>query len=444
MKRVGLNLVAALLVILSTPLASAADSLETLREEVERALSGEQEAQHGRLRRHTHDRDQAQAELERVLAQLEAERARVDELREAVEARQFTVAQRESRLKEEVGELDGVFAAARRAARDLSVRMQTSIVSAEFPTRRLWLDEFVVADSVPDLESLERLWLLIQQEILEAGRMSRFSTDVVGADGLVGSQREVVRLGGFSGVAEGDLVVASPGSEALRVLPVDEPLGLMPVMLRRPPPGFELLPLDPSRGQLTAVVDSTPSPQERLEQGGVIGYTIVGVGIAGLLLGAYRAIYLMVVASRVRRQLREPTQPRSSNPLGRVLSAVGDPNREDAELEVEQVVVREMERLRAGETLVRFCAAVAPLLGLLGTVTGMIVTFQTISAFGTTEPKLMAGGISQALVTTALGLLVAIPLLLMHSYLSARSRRLITILNEQALGLITLARRAGA
>ena len=157
------------------------------------------------------------------------------------------------------------------------------------------------------------------------------------------------------------------------------------------------------------------------------------------MLVGLRLATLGRVAGKVNRQLREPGNANANNPLGRVLLAAGDSGERDIdaiELLLDEAILRETPALQRGLGLLKLLAAVAPLLGLLGTVTGMILTFQSITLFGTGDPKLMAGGISQALVTTVLGLVVAIPLLFSHTLLSSRSRTLIQILDEQSAGLI--------
>lgn len=111
-------------------------------------------------------------------------------------------------------------------------------------------------------------------------------------------------------------------------------------------------------------------------------------------------------------------------------------SRETLELKLDDAVLREIPALEVRLVWLKILAAVAPLLGLLGTVTGMILTFQQITLFGTGDPKLMAGGISQALVTTVLGLIVAIPMVLLHAMLNARSKGLIQVLEEESAGLI--------
>ena len=173
------------------------------------------------------------------------------------------------------------------------------------------------------------------------------------------------------------------------------------------------------------------------------------MGIIGLLLALGQSIYLLRVGRRMRAQLRSLNQPRDDNPLGRLLGlldesfSAGESDLESLELKLDEGVIRETPKLERGQSVVKLLAGVAPLLGLLGTVTGMIATFQAITLFGTGDPKLMADGISQALVTTVLGLVVAIPLLFLHSLLSARSRSLVRILDEQAAGLIARRMESG-
>ena len=195
--------------------------------------------------------------------------------------------------------------------------------------------------------------------------------------------------------------------------------------------------------RLLEVEADKPDLMARVHQGGVVGYTILGIGAVGLLLALLQLGYLVITGRRVRRQLDDTTRPSDSNPLGRVLGAAGsDKGEEDAELlelQLSEAVVKETPRLERFQSLLKLFVAVAPLMGLLGTVTGMILTFQSITLFGTSDPKLMAGGISQALVTTVLGLCVAIPLLFLNSLLGARSRALVQTLDEESA--LVLARR---
>jgi len=195
--------------------------------------------------------------------------------------------------------------------------------------------------------------------------------------------------------------------------------------------------VDPSRGNLLALLAQTPHLKARIAQGGLVGYIILALGGMGLLVALWKLLVTLNVEVSVRAQLIRPDQADSGNPLGRVLAA-GRAGRttDETELRVDEALLKEAPLLERGLTLLKLVAAVAPLLGLLGTVTGMIGTFQSITLFGTGDPKLMAGGISQALMTTVLGLCVAIPLLFCHSLLAARSRRLLQLLQQKGLALL--------
>ena len=203
--------------------------------------------------------------------------------------------------------------------------------------------------------------------------------------------------------------------------------------------GIYTLAIDPTRGSLLGMLSFTPDLRERIEQGGSIGFIIIGLGMLGIALTLWRLIYLLGVSRRINRQLRTVSVPTASNPLGRVLLAVKGLSVEDDELvqlKLDEAVLAEIPALERGNGLIKLFAATSPLLGLLGTVTGMILTFQAISLFGTGDPKLMAGGISQALMTTVLGLVVAIPLLFGHSVVAYLSRVMVQRLDEQCAGVL--------
>nr|WP_305909766.1 MotA/TolQ/ExbB proton channel family protein [Methylomarinum sp. Ch1-1]MDP4522701.1 MotA/TolQ/ExbB proton channel family protein [Methylomarinum sp. Ch1-1] len=187
----------------------------------------------------------------------------------------------------------------------------------------------------------------------------------------------------------------------------------------------------------------TPNTTERIDQGGIIGYIILFLGAFGLVYAIVRLVMLTLTWRKMQNQVGSD-QISEDNPLGRVIAAgeqAGSEDNETLELLLDEAITREVPALEKGQSMIKLLAAVAPLLGLLGTVTGMISTFQSISLFGTGDPKLMASGISQALVTTMLGLCVAIPLLFLHSLVASRSRMLVQILDEQSAGIVS--RRAG-
>ncbi|MEM7252505.1 MAG: MotA/TolQ/ExbB proton channel family protein [Pseudomonadota bacterium] len=390
---------------------------------------------------------QSQAELEDVRRRLATARASVNqsrlraaELEVRLREGEATLRVDEERLESEIGNLRDTFATARRSATELSLELQRSTVSAEYPGRREWLDQFAASERVPTMETLEQLWNAIELEINEASRVTSFTAAVVAPDGTLGDQ-SVTRIGPFSAVADEQLLLFQPEQETLRSYPsrdlptLTDALGLAP----KAPPHAAMLTFDPTGGQLLRLRDLQLSWREQLQAGGPVGYTIIALGALGILIGLQRLLYLGWTRRQVRRQIRRLEKPSPRNPLGRVLASVTAPHRngEDGiDVVLERAVLKESGRLVRGETLLKLLAAVAPLLGLLGTVTGMIITFQTLGTLGTSDPKLMAGGISQALVTTALGLIVAVPLLLMHAMVTSRSRELLRVLDDQSLGLL--------
>jgi len=201
---------------------------------------------------------------------------------------------------------------------------------------------------------------------------------------------------------------------------------------------FGIDPTGPSGGSFLAALINSPNLEERWEQGGYIGYAITVLGIFAFVLAIWRLIVLTGVGSKVNAQLKS-AKANTNNPLGRVLKIHEDNPSMDAEtleLKLSEGILKETPKLESGLTLLKITAAVAPLMGLLGTVTGMIVTFQAITIFGAGDPKAMASGISQALVTTVLGLLVAIPTVLLHTIVNGRAQRIIHVLNEQTTGII--------
>lgn len=201
---------------------------------------------------------------------------------------------------------------------------------------------------------------------------------------------------------------------------------------------MQSLVLDPSQGLLFEQLALTPTLKQRLEAGGVIGNIILVLLAIGLGIAVYRGIVLAMARQRIQQQLKQ-SEPSSNNPLGRVLSVYDkEQNRsvEALELRLLEAVVDEQAGLEKGLSMLKLFAALAPMLGLLGTVTGMIETFQVITQFGNGDPKVMAGGISMALVTTVLGLVAAMPLLLAHNILSSQAETIRTILEKQGIGLV--------
>ena len=344
--------------------------------------------------------------------------------------------------------LEKRFEANERELEKTQARLRASLTGAELGSARVAVaDELVsLAGSgvdLPTIEHLEALWYELQQEMVAAGTVTAFATPVIRPDGNR-TETPVVRVGVFNIVsAEGKYLDYQGDKGLLTELPrqpggsfVDAAAGLAAATGGVHPFGID--PTGPSGGSYLAALIETPTFGERIRQGGLVGYITMALGLFGLILAAYRLVVLARMDARVAAQLASP-RANPDNPLGRVL-AVHENNPhmdiETLELKLSEAVIRELPRIESGLTLLKIIATVAPLLGLLGTVTGMIVTFQAITIFGAGDPKAMANGISQALVTTVQGLCVAIPIVLAHTLVGNRARKITQILEEETTGVI--------
>ena len=385
----------------------------------------------------------AKEEQEQLLAearQILAEKERLSQAFEAAyNANESAIGENEARLAEQLGQMGELFGAVRLVATEASGNVWDSLTSSQLGPRKELLERLGRSKELPSTEDLERLWFELQREMTQQGQVVRYTADVLSTEGKV-EQRDVVRAGPFSAVSNGRYLLWEPSEGKLRELTRQPPSRYLNTVepFEEAEEGFETLAVDPSRGQLLAALTDTPSPLERVNQGGYVGYTILTLGTLALILGLIRWVGITITGRKVSAQ-RKSDYANDGNPLGRVLSVFEENREADAEtleLKLDEAVMREASGLQRFLWIVKTISVVAPLLGLLGTVTGMIQTFQAITLFGAGDPKMMAGGISEALVTTMLGLITAIPLVLLYDLLANSSRRIIDILDEQSAGLI--------
>lgn len=387
------------------------------------------------------------AHQQQLLADAEVERSgeeiRSDTLETAFEDNDVRIVDLEHALKERLGSLKELFGVLQQASGDARGQFENSLTQVQFPERTQFLTELAQkmgqTSRLASLEEIERLWYELQREMTESGKVVRFSTTVITATGDEVEQ-EVIRIGAFNVVSKGKYLQFVPETGRLVELGrqpqtryLDKVVGLEASTSGMAPFG-----LDPSRGQILSLLVQAPNLRERIDQGGVVGYVILALGCLALLIALERLLTLAITGWRVRAQARKTDQP-GRNPLGRILQVYHNNPQADVEtleLKLSEAILKETPKINRLLMFLKIIAVVAPLLGLLGTVTGMIVTFQAITLYGTGDPKLMAGGISQALVTTVLGLCVAIPTVLMHTLVASRARRVNQILEEQATGMI--------
>ncbi|QSR34063.1 flagellar motor protein MotA [Marinobacterium iners] len=423
-------------IILSVP--AQADELQKLLQQIRSDVSRDRSQDAERLQAFQGDHNRQLALLNDARKRLAAAEAEQERLKAEFQANEDALTEQGEALRMRSGQLGEVFGVVKQQAQELQGQLSDSLITAEYPQRDELL-AFAELKRIPLLAELEGLWFLLQQEMTATGEVAPFTASVVKPDGSR-AETNVLRIGPFTALtSEGHYLNYENG--VLQQLPVQPDSGVITQARDFMAGQGNVVVVDPSRGNLLALLAQTPDLKARIAQGGLVGYIILSLGGIGLLVALWKLMTTITVELSVRKQLRQPQQAHSNNPLGRVMQA-GESGRttDETELRVDEALLKEAPILERGLTLLKLVAAVAPLLGLLGTVTGMIGTFQSITLFGTGDPKLMAGGISQALMTTVLGLCVAIPLLFCHSLLAARSRRLLQLLQQKGLALLATQR----
>jgi biopolymer transport protein ExbB len=384
------------------------------------------------------------------------ERARSEDLDRRWNENDVRLTELQMLLAQKQGNLGELFGVSRQVAGDAANVLQASMLTAQYAPgeegeeRVEFLRSVAAAQALPSIAELERMWFELQREMTDAAKVQRFRAGVAQipenpaeAPDIV--EDDVVRIGPFTAVSRGEYLGYLPSSKAFSVLE-----GHLPGEYRAIARALEQAPagsghvqavVDPARGALLGLYLERPNILERIERGEVVGYVIIAVGGIGLVLALFQYAYLIGTQMAVAGQLRHMDKPRLDNPLGRVLHAFrsgarpGEP-RELAELRLSEAVLRELPKLERFQAFLRLAVAAGPLLGLIGTVIGMIITFHAITAAGTSDPRMMAQGIGQAMIATVLGLGIAIPLLFINAGLAAFSRGIIHVLDEQTHELL--------
>ncbi|AKS40854.1 MotA/TolQ/ExbB proton channel family protein [Wenzhouxiangella marina] len=418
---------------------SQTQTLEDLLRVVEQAASEEARVDQDRLQRFIRERANQRQLLDEARAELARQEARAERLRNAFDQNEIALVELETTLDERMGNLGELFGVVRQVAGDVASSIEESMVSAQLPGRAEYLSELAQRRELPTANELSRMWLEMVREIYQSGRVVKFTAPVVNSDGQLEDGREVVRVGVFNVVSDGKFLTWN-GEELAEMprQPAPRFQSMAQALQDAAPGSVEEMAIDGTRGAILASVVRSPTWEERRRQGGPVGNVIIALGIFGVLFSLWKGIVLFMRGSAIKRQLKRE-EASDNNALGRVMKVYQDDPDQDVEtleLKLDEAILRETAPLESGLPLIKVLYVIAPLVGLLGTVVGMIVTFQQITLFGTGDPRMMANGISMALITTVLGLVVAIPLTIIHSLLHSRARALIQILEEQSAGII--------
>ena len=423
---------------------SQALTLDELLELVKAGKFAENEEATKRENRFSKEKNRQQT----LLANAKAERAKLESIATSLEAtfeaNDAKLNLLEDQLKTRLGSLYETFGHLQGVASDTEDYFKTAITSGQFgKDREVFLKDLAKkmgeGVSVATIEEIEQLWYELSRELVASGSVERFEATVIDNDGE-SSIEDVVRIGNFNAVAEGQYLTYLSKRGAYETLPkqpgryldgtydiFDEDSGFVQ---------FAVDPTGPQGGALLVNLISLPSFFEQIQYGRITGYTIILLFFVAIGVFGWRFYALFTINGNVKKQAAGESA--GDNPLSRIFS-VADQNKTDTEtleLKLAEQILIERAEIDQYIWVVRLIAVISPLLGLFGTIIGMINTFQAITLFGTGDPKTMAGGISEALVTTMLGLMCAIPATFMAAALSNYSKGILAVLEEQSTGMV--------
>jgi len=416
--------------------------LDLLVESVKTTASIRAKEDRARLNKFLSDKNKQQSLLDNMKYKLTLEERRIERLTKEYEDNDAQLSDLEEQLTLKLGSFGELFGIVRQTAGESKGQFALSLTNIEFPERIEFLGDLAERKSLdlPTTEELERLWYEILNELNQSGKIKSYNADILTKSGELVNQ-DVLRIGVFNSVSNGNYLNLVTEQNLLEYLPKqpERSIRRSAKKLQNSDDYREVF-IDPTRGSLLTKLIDRDTWLERINAGGFVGYVIIIILILGLVMGALRFKFLNEESKSINKEL-ETNQFADDSILGKlnsIYSKYSGDNPEDLESQLEDILAKATPPLEKNLSVIKLLAAVAPLLGLLGTVIGMIETFQAITLFGTGDPKLMAGGISQALVTTMLGLIAAVPLLFVHNILDSRSRAISQIYEEQAIGLLAL------
>ena len=416
--------------------------LDLLVEPVKTTASIRAKEDRARLNKFLSDKNKQQALLDNMKYRLTLEERRSERLTKEYEDNDSQLSDLEEQLTLKLGSFGELFGIVRQTAGESKGQFMLSLTNIEFPERIEFLGDLAERKSLdlPTTEELERLWYEILNELNQSGKVKSYNADILTKSGELVNQ-DVMRIGVFNSVSNGDYLNLVAEQNLLEYLAKQPERSIRrSVKKLQNSDDYREVFIDPTRGSLLTKLIDRDTWLERINAGGFVGYVIIIILILGLTMGVLRFKFLDEESKSINKELETNNFSEDSilGKLNSIYSKYSGNNPEDLESQLEDILAKATPPLEKNLSVIKLLAAVAPLLGLLGTVIGMIETFQAITLFGTGDPKLMAGGISQALVTTMLGLIAAVPLLFVHNILDSRSRAISQIYEEQAIGLLAL------
>ncbi|WP_417331701.1 MotA/TolQ/ExbB proton channel family protein [Halarcobacter sp.] len=420
--------------------SSFALDLENLLHSVKQTSNKEIIDEKKRLKEFVENKNQQKALLLQAKKDLKLENIETKRLKKLIEANEEVLTSKEAELNVKIGDLGEMFGSVRQTSADFLTNYQRSFTASEFPQKEEIFTKFSNSKKLPTIDELTSFWHTMLDEIIQSGQVSTYQASVILQNGERNIQ-DVTRVGVFSAFSNGNFLKYSNDINSLIELSTQPSSAYTSNAQDFEESSNEIKSalVDPTRGTLFEMLGNNPTIMDRINQGGIVGYIIITLGVLGLLFAAYKIVFLNLIHTKIKKQQKNLENYDDSNSLGKIAGVfyknVND-SINDLEIKIGEAILKETNHIKKGQSFVKLLAAVTPLLGLLGTVTGMIATFQAITLFGTGDPKLMAGGISTALITTVLGLVTAIPLLFAYTYISSKAEAIVSVLEEQSIGML--------
>lgn len=415
-----------------------ATPLDELLQQVKQSNVAETKIDNVALTRFKADLATQQANLAKQAKRNQALQQKMAQLQEAIAANNKLILAKRKLANSDKSDLDKVFSEFRSASQDLRGQLNKSPLSATLPERALQLSPYSEATFEPDLAALKKLWLLFTEQMVASSKVSRLDAQVTMADGSKDTLA-VTQIAGFTAFTTLGPLLYQSGSESYQLLVSNSAdITARIAGFSQPQAGFVSALVDPSAGALLQRATAQKAWWQVFSDAGIVGAIIVAVGIIGMLIGLFRLWVLSREAHKIKQQ-KQQLDNLTDNSLGRIMGVADrheQSNADELARFLDEAILAELPECRKGLGSLAVLATIAPLLGLLGTVAGMIETFQAITAYGNSDPQVLSSGISQALLTTKFGLIAAVPLMLLHSLLTSKSDSIVHVIEHQSAGLL--------
>ena len=397
---------------------------------------------------------------------LEAENRQVSETIKALTGEAADLSAKEQDLTARLAETDSMVrelvGVVRINAKDIEALISQNLQTAFLESDTGFLAAIAGQSRFPDMDAVQRMARLLEAAIQSSGEVSVRRGTIVDRSGSE-IEAEILSIGNFTaayrtGQEVGYLSYSPAGRQLFALSRL--PSGRVRSQIAAYMDGQSaVVPMDVSRGGALSQLTHALSLWEQIPKGGPIVWPILAILALGVLIAIERTIFLLrkrldadALVSRIDRLARQghwddcdvACGTLAGKPVARVLKAglaCYHMQREELENALQEAILREIPPMERFLSTLGLLAAIAPLLGLLGTVTGMIDTFHVITQHGTGDPRMMSGGISEALVTTMLGLSVAIPIMLVHTLLGRTVEKRIGQMEEKAVALVNIVDR---